>query len=45
MGMNHLVMVLTLTGYPDVIPTNEKYLLNGNLPKEVHFHVKRYGIK
>ncbi|KAM9297204.1 lysocardiolipin acyltransferase 1 isoform 2-T4 [Morus bassanus] len=30
--------------YPQNIPQTEKHLLNGNFPKEIHFHVQRYPI-
>ncbi|XP_007937001.1 lysocardiolipin acyltransferase 1 [Orycteropus afer afer] len=30
--------------YPHNIPQTEKHLLNGNFPKEIHFHVRRYPI-
>ncbi|KAJ7397890.1 lysocardiolipin acyltransferase 1 [Pitangus sulphuratus] len=31
--------------YPQNIPQTEKHLLNGNFPKEIHFHVQRYPIE
>ncbi|XP_051471288.1 lysocardiolipin acyltransferase 1 isoform X3 [Apus apus] len=31
--------------YPQNIPQTEKQLLNGNFPKEIHFHVQRYPIE
>ncbi|XP_035759531.1 lysocardiolipin acyltransferase 1 isoform X2 [Egretta garzetta] len=31
--------------YPQNIPQTEKHLLNGNFPKEIHFHVRRYPIE
>jgi len=32
-------------GFPDYIPQTEHSLFNAMLPKEVHFHLKRYDIK
>jgi len=32
-------------GYPDLVPQTEKALMNATLPKEIHFHVKRYDVK
>ncbi|XP_078505983.1 lysocardiolipin acyltransferase 1 isoform X1 [Lissotriton helveticus] len=31
--------------YPRNIPQTEKHLLNGNFPREIHFHVKRYPVE
>jgi lysocardiolipin and lysophospholipid acyltransferase len=31
--------------FSDTIPQSESALFNGQLPLEVHFHVKRYDIK
>ncbi|XP_043367582.1 lysocardiolipin acyltransferase 1 isoform X3 [Dermochelys coriacea] len=31
--------------YPQNIPQTEKHLLNGNFPKEIHFHVHRYPVQ
>jgi len=31
-------------GYPDRVPHTEFSIINGNYPKEIHFHVKRYEI-
>ncbi|XP_030051977.1 lysocardiolipin acyltransferase 1 [Microcaecilia unicolor] len=30
--------------YPHNIPQTERHILNGNFPKEIHFHVQRYPV-
>nr|XP_033793960.1 lysocardiolipin acyltransferase 1 isoform X1 [Geotrypetes seraphini]XP_033793961.1 lysocardiolipin acyltransferase 1 isoform X1 [Geotrypetes seraphini]XP_033793962.1 lysocardiolipin acyltransferase 1 isoform X1 [Geotrypetes seraphini]XP_033793963.1 lysocardiolipin acyltransferase 1 isoform X1 [Geotrypetes seraphini]XP_033793965.1 lysocardiolipin acyltransferase 1 isoform X1 [Geotrypetes seraphini]XP_033793966.1 lysocardiolipin acyltransferase 1 isoform X1 [Geotrypetes seraphini]XP_03379396 len=30
--------------YPRNIPQTERHILNGNFPKEIHFHVQRYPV-
>jgi len=41
-GGLHAVYDVTIA-YPDETPVNEKDLLDGKFPNEVHFHIKRYG--
>ncbi|XP_074144354.1 LOW QUALITY PROTEIN: lysocardiolipin acyltransferase 1 [Sminthopsis crassicaudata] len=31
--------------YPHNIPQTEKHLINGNFPKEIHFHISRYPVE
>ncbi|KAM9062586.1 lysocardiolipin acyltransferase 1 isoform X1 [Sarcophilus harrisii] len=31
--------------YPHNIPQTEKHLINGNFPKEIHFHISRYPLE
>jgi len=40
-GGLHSVYDVTIA-YPDEVPEKEKDLLEGKLPKQVHFHIKRY---
>uniref|UniRef100_A0A8D0GFX9 Lysocardiolipin acyltransferase 1 n=1 Tax=Sphenodon punctatus TaxID=8508 RepID=A0A8D0GFX9_SPHPU len=43
---NNLDAIHDITvAYPQNIPQTEKHLLNGNFPKEIHFHVHRYPIQ
>eukprot|EP01104_Vermistella_antarctica_P017373 TRINITY_DN614_c1_g1_i1.p1 TRINITY_DN614_c1_g1~~TRINITY_DN614_c1_g1_i1.p1 ORF type:complete len:400 (-),score=71.08 TRINITY_DN614_c1_g1_i1:29-1228(-) len=53
-GFEHCVRCLRSTSdsiyditiaYPDVVPENEACLLHGQLPKEIHFLVRRYDIR
>ncbi|XP_075451558.1 lysocardiolipin acyltransferase 1 isoform X2 [Ascaphus truei] len=42
---NNLDAIHDITvAYPHNIPQTEKHLLNGNFPKEIHFHVRRYPV-
>jgi lysocardiolipin and lysophospholipid acyltransferase len=52
-GFNHILGLIkphskaiydVTIGFPDLIPQNEKLLIRGTYPKEVHFHVQRYEI-
>ena len=40
-GGLHSVYDVTIA-YPDQVPEKEKDLVEGKLPKQVHFHIKRY---
>ena len=40
----HAVHDVTVA-YPYNIPIGELQLLNGEFPREVHFHIKRYSIE
>ncbi|XP_065445419.1 lysocardiolipin acyltransferase 1 isoform X10 [Chrysemys picta bellii] len=43
---NNLDAIHDITvAYPQNIPQTEKHLLNGNFPKEIHFHVHRYPVQ
>ncbi|XP_075781449.1 lysocardiolipin acyltransferase 1 isoform X4 [Pelodiscus sinensis] len=43
---NNLDAIHDITvAYPQNIPQTEKHLLNGNFPREIHFHVHRYPIQ
>ena len=39
-GGLHAIYDVTI-GYPDKIPEKEQDIIDGNLPNEIHFHVKR----
>uniref|UniRef100_A0A7M4EMD5 Lysocardiolipin acyltransferase 1 n=1 Tax=Crocodylus porosus TaxID=8502 RepID=A0A7M4EMD5_CROPO len=42
---NNLDAIHDITvAYPQNIPQTEKHILNGNFPKEIHFHVRRYPV-
>ncbi|KAM8945391.1 lysocardiolipin acyltransferase 1 [Pelodytes ibericus] len=42
---NNLDAIHDITvAYPHNIPQTEKHILNGNFPKEIHFHVRRYPV-
>ncbi|XP_018120406.1 lysocardiolipin acyltransferase 1 isoform X2 [Xenopus laevis] len=42
---NNLDAIHDITvAYPHNIPQTEKHILNGNFPKEIHFHVCRYPV-
>ncbi|XP_062981674.1 lysocardiolipin acyltransferase 1-like [Elgaria multicarinata webbii] len=43
---NNLDAIHDITvAYPQNIPQTEKHLLYGNLPKEIHLHVRRYPVQ
>ncbi|XP_020839407.1 lysocardiolipin acyltransferase 1 isoform X1 [Phascolarctos cinereus] len=43
---NNLDAIHDITvAYPHNIPQTEKHLLNGNFPKEIHFHISRYPLE
>ena len=39
-GGLHAIYDVTI-GYPDKMPEKEQDIIDGNLPNEIHFHVKR----
>ena len=39
-GGLHAIYDVTI-GYPDKIPETEQDIIDGNLPNEIHFHIKR----
>ncbi|XP_019382577.1 PREDICTED: lysocardiolipin acyltransferase 1 [Gavialis gangeticus] len=42
---NNLDAIHDITvAYPQNIPQTEKHILNGNFPREIHFHVRRYPV-
>eukprot|EP01102_Stenamoeba_stenopodia_P014778 TRINITY_DN4953_c0_g1_i1.p1 TRINITY_DN4953_c0_g1~~TRINITY_DN4953_c0_g1_i1.p1 ORF type:complete len:401 (-),score=103.45 TRINITY_DN4953_c0_g1_i1:64-1266(-) len=52
-GLQHCVKLLKGTsdalydvtiGYPDLIPQSEKFIAYGRLPRELHYHVKKYSL-
>jgi len=43
--LKHIKCIYDITiGFPDLIPTNEIFLLQGQFPREVHFYLKRYEL-